>query len=417
MSNSLAIAAVTTTLQNLLFSGLREELGSGSITSLPLDKARSNSDSNQINLFLYHTTPNPAWRNRPKMTQVKRGISEEPPLGLDLYYLIVAYGKDDDEVASHQLLGRVMSIFHDHKILKPAEIIAATSKRLPESDLHEQIDGLNIVPQSLSFDEISKIWQVFDAQYRASVAYQISVVVLDSHIPVKVALPVLPQMNGRGVGSGRPLVSMGVPSLKKIRLPNRQRSAQFGNILTLRGMLMNRPNLSVQLLHPLLDEAIALTPLPEPTEEELSVQIPDREADEALISRWVAGFYSLSVVVPKEEYQQTSEELPLAFAPQVLNIATREEIPDCFTIEVTCVPRVRPAQRAVLLLGNRGIPLNDLTTPDNPREPSVLTFRVRNVPQGDYVVRLRVDGVDSIPVDFTTAPFEFARNQRMEVAE
>ncbi len=409
MSNSLAIAAVTTTLQNVLFSGLRGVLGSGNITTLPLDKARGNSDSNQINLFLYHAQPNPAWQNRPKRTQVKRGTSDEPPLGLDLYYLIAAYGKDDDEIASHQLLGRVMSLFHDRKILHAADILTATAKRLPESDLHEQIDSINITPQALSFEEISKIWQGFQAQYRASVAYQISVVTLDSQLPVNVPLPVLPERNG-GTGGGRRLFSnLGIPALKSIQLPNGQHSAQFGDVLTLRGSLLNRPQLSVQLAHPLLGEPIALSPLPEATEAELQVRLSDRAEDPSFVSRWVAGFYTLSLVCHREEYEQRSEALSLAIAPQVAGLASQQEGEGFCRIEVACYPQVRPGQQVVLLLGARGIALaEDITVPEDASAPSRLAFRARNVPAGVYVVRLRVDGVDSIPVDFSTQPDVFS---------
>ncbi|MBP0019239.1 MAG: DUF4255 domain-containing protein [Cyanobacteria bacterium SBLK] len=415
MSNSLAIAAVTATLQNILFAGLRGALGSGNITALPIDKARSDSDSNQINLFLYHTVPNPAWRNRPKRTQVKRGISAEPPLGLDLYYAFVAYGKDDDEVASHQLLGRVMSIFHDRKQLNAAEIGAATAERLPHSNLHQQIDSINIVPQSLSFDEMAKIWQLFQVQYRPSVFYQVSVVILDSVAPVNVALPVLPQMNGKVRGGSHPVVNTGIPRLQAIVLPNRQRRAHLGNVLTLRGALLNRPDLSVRLRHPLLREAIALPPLPGATGEELRVQLPDRLQDPSIASRWLAGIYTLSLVIPQEEYVRTSEELPLAIAPQVVGIDCREEGNGLMAIELACVPQVRRGQEVLLLLGDRGVALREAIAPEDPTEPSMLTFWVRNVPAGDYVVRLRVDGADSIPVDFATKPLGFAENQRLSI--
>jgi len=36
--------------------------------------------------------------------------------------------------------------------------------------------------------------------------------------------------------------------------------------------------------------------------------------------------------------------------------------------------------------------------------PSTLTFSIPNVDVGSYVVRLRVDGVDSIPVTYSGTP-------------
>ncbi|MEO0824389.1 MAG: hypothetical protein AAFY67_01845 [Cyanobacteria bacterium J06642_9] len=43
MSNSLAIATVTATLKNIIFAGIREELGNGTITTKSLERARENN--------------------------------------------------------------------------------------------------------------------------------------------------------------------------------------------------------------------------------------------------------------------------------------------------------------------------------------------------------------------------------------
>ena len=88
MSNSLAIAAVTATLRNLLNNnqtGLPTELADVDITTKPLDKAGNGNGSNdgsgnQVNLFLYQTEPNPAWRNMDMPIQVKTGEAGQPPL-------------------------------------------------------------------------------------------------------------------------------------------------------------------------------------------------------------------------------------------------------------------------------------------------------------------------------------------------
>ncbi|MGB0562419.1 MAG: DUF4255 domain-containing protein, partial [Spirulinaceae cyanobacterium] len=412
------IAAVTTTLQSLLFSGLRDELGSGTITALPLDKARRDSENHQINLFLYHATPNPAWRNRPRVAQVKRGSTDEPPLGLDLYYLIAAYGPNEDEIASHQLLGRVMSLLNDHKTLTAAEVATATRQRLPQSNLHEQLEGLSIVPQALSFEDLSKIWQVAQAQYRTSVAYQISVVILDSSQPIQVALPVLPQMNGHLRRGSQPLVGMGIPALKVVRLPHHQRTAQWGDRLTLEGSLLDAPDLSVQLQHSLLSEPQPLPLLTPPTSPELQVQLPRLEQLLSSAAQWVAGLYTIAVVRSQQEGLHLSEALPLAIAPQILEISPRRAPSGNLEIQLTCLPPLRPSQQVVLLLGDRGVlPQARSVSGEQPAAPTLITFRVRNLSPGRYVVRLRVDGVDSIPVDFATQPDAFDPRQIIEVTE
>ncbi len=188
MSNSLAIAAVTTTLRNIIARGIGDELGSGSVTTRPPDKARENGESsNQINIFLYHTLPNSALRNQDIPSRVKPGETGKLPLALNLYYLITAYGQDNDDILGHRLLGAAMRVLHDAAILKPGDIKAALS----ESNLHQQIERIRITPQSLSLDDVSKLWTTFQTQYRISAAYEVSVILIDSSLPVKAPLPVL----------------------------------------------------------------------------------------------------------------------------------------------------------------------------------------------------------------------------------
>src|SRR3954464_2784047 len=68
MSSPLAIAAVTATLRNLLTTSIASdpELNEPHVTMQPLDRARpAGNNANQLNIFLYWSLPNAAWRNRP----------------------------------------------------------------------------------------------------------------------------------------------------------------------------------------------------------------------------------------------------------------------------------------------------------------------------------------------------------------
>ncbi|NTU63992.1 MAG: DUF4255 domain-containing protein, partial [Chloroflexi bacterium] len=99
MSNSLAIAAVTTTLKNILIAGFADitDLGVIKFSTQPLDKARASDNDNQVNLFLYNAVINGAWRNNPEIPgKTRPGESAVPPLALDLYYLITTYGQGND---------------------------------------------------------------------------------------------------------------------------------------------------------------------------------------------------------------------------------------------------------------------------------------------------------------------------------
>lgn len=414
MSNSLAIAAVTTTLQDLIFQGIRDELGSGDITALPLDKARENRDRNQINLFLYHTMPNPAWGNRSKPRRARHGETEKPPLALDLYYLITAYGENDSDTRSHRLLGQVMSILHDHREFSPEEIEAATAQDLSDSDLHRQMERISVTPQALTFEEISKIWSSFQAQYRISAAYQVSVVLIDSTLPVVAALPVLARgQDDEGVA----VFPVMAPSLQSVQIPNRKPSAELGDLLTLRGSNLERPNLAIRCCHSRRSEAIELQPLPERTETEMQVLLPDPADDAEAILQWLAGFYTLSLSVQRPDYSWSTNELPLSLAPQIADIAPQEASAGDLLLTLTCRPQVHPDQRLVLLFGDRGIPPQPFSLPDDPTQPSTLRFQVKDAKPGMYVLRLRVDGVDSIPVDFSTRPWQFASDQQVRITD
>src|SRR6185312_5844642 len=196
LSNSFAIAAVTATLRNLLDQVKAplpidppgdSELADAHCTARPPDKARSSEDQNQLNLFLYQTVPNAAMRNLDMPGQTQPGETGMPPLAINLYYLLTAYGKNFDDVLSHRLLGRAMSILHDRALLMPGDIQIA----LTNNDAWRQIERIRITPHAMSTEEISKLWAVFQTPYRVSSAYEVSVVLIDSSLPTRTPLPVL----------------------------------------------------------------------------------------------------------------------------------------------------------------------------------------------------------------------------------
>ncbi len=104
MSNALAIAGVSAVLKDLLDSGVIDHqvtdvLGAGvTVSSLAPDVVPIDGDAAapRLNLFLYQVTHNAAWRN---VDLPSRGASghriSNPPLALDLHYLLTAYGITD----------------------------------------------------------------------------------------------------------------------------------------------------------------------------------------------------------------------------------------------------------------------------------------------------------------------------------
>lgn len=408
MSNALAIAAVTTTLRALLFQGVRDELGSGSVTTRPLDKARGNSDGNQINLFLYHTAASGAWRNMDMPHETKPGETSQIPLALELYYLVTAYGENDNDIRSHRLLGRAMSVLHNHAVLSPAEIETATrpnalDSELFGSDLHRQFERIRIVLLKLSFDEMSQIWRPFQVQYRISAAYQVSIALIESGIPAKTPLPVLRRgSEDRGV-----LATAGLPpSLLEVVLPNGKPSAELGDVLIIRGDRLDDENLTVRFRSLLSDTELEVVPLSR-TASELRVQLP-AATDTAAIAPWTSGIYTLAGVLRRPQMPVwATNELPFALAPTITEVSPLTAPRGDVTLSVGCTPSVQPNQRVTLLWGDREIPAESLT-------PTV-NFRIRDAQPGTYVIRLRVDRADSLPINFATRPLQFASNQTVTI--
>jgi len=65
-----------------------------------------------MNVFLYHVLPSGAWRNTNIPGRIRQGETGTFPLGLNLYYLLTAFGRENDNTRpfSHQEMGRAMSI-------------------------------------------------------------------------------------------------------------------------------------------------------------------------------------------------------------------------------------------------------------------------------------------------------------------
>jgi hypothetical protein len=391
MSNALGIAATTYTLQALLTQA------TPNVTALPPDRARNGGAGNQLNLFLYQTLLNPAWRN----------TESHAPLPLNLHYLITAYG--DTETDSHEVLGKAMSILHDHMLLDAAEIRGATQVDLPNSDLHQQLERVRITPLPLSLDEISKLWSGFQTQYRLSAAYEISVVLIDSTRPTRTPLPVLQRgKDDRGVTA----VAAATPTLSNLIPEHKLPSAQLGGLLTLEGQHLNS-ELKVRFNTFKLGQSLELTPEIGGSSHQLQVRLP---SGSPAISDWLAGFYSVSLVTRLPDLPAwTSNEVALGLAPTITLSALNASVGD--TVTITCTPRVRPEQRVLILFADQQLQVQSINTPPDTTQPTTLTFQVPPVAAGEYVVRLRVDGVDSLPFKRSGTPphLLFDPNQKVVI--
>lgn len=211
MSSALAIASVTAVLKDLLNNGLIDHdvastVGNVRVTAVAPDRidTTSTNQQSQLNLFLYQVTSNSGWRNVDLPSRDSRGRRvSNPPLALDLHFLLTAYGAL--EFHSEILLGYGMQLLHENPVLPrdairhslaPPSPVGGGAGLPPElqvlftSELAEQFEMIKIVPENLNPEEISRMWTAFQAHYRPSAAYQVSVVLIESRQSTRSSLPV-----------------------------------------------------------------------------------------------------------------------------------------------------------------------------------------------------------------------------------
>ena len=413
MSTPLAIAAVTVTLQVLLGKGIvgEADLNDATVTALPPDRARGNNNANQLNLFLYQTALNAAWRNADMPRQVNPGENGNSPLALNLYYLLTAYGRDNDvaQPFSHQLLGQAMSVLHDHPVLGRDEIKKATDASLKANGLDLQIERVRITPQPMSLEEISKLWTGFQTQYRLSAAYEIAVVLIDSNRASRAALPVLMRGPDDTGPTAQADLTPPFPHLDSATPQKNQPSARLNEAVVLTGFHLGGANVGVLFGNQHWSRGVEVAPDANGTSTELSVTLPNAP------TAWPAGFYTLAVLVKraKENYRRSTNEISLSIAPQITDFkpspANRDNKGE-FTLTITATPEVLPEQRAALFVGDA-----EFVAQARLKQTDPLIFAIKELKAGEYFLRLRVDGVDSLLVNRSKTPPEFDKNQKLTV--
>lgn len=428
MSSALAIAAVTATLIDLLNEGLLNHdlssIGSFSVTAQPPDRITTGStEANQLNVFLYQMTPNLGWRNVSLPSRDGQGQRiANPPLALDLHYLISAYGSQD--LNAEVLLGYAMQLLHENPVISRAQlrtvlgtpspvdgsIVPGRFGTLSAEDLADQIELIKITPAYPSADELAKLWTAMQSRYRPSMAYLVSVVLIQAEGGARLAPPVLQ----RGAGDRGPQAQAMPPSvLQAVRNPASALlpALRLGDDLSLIGSgLVRAGTLTASLANDRLGIANALPLAPGPTPQELRASLPDA-AQAGAMAQWAVGVYGVAVRVAEPGRPTwSSNSVPVAIAPQITATPLAAAAGAPFTLAVTCAPRLRPLQESGvrLLFGDTELLSTAIDTPADAAQPSTIEFEVPALAAGAYLLRLRVDGIDSLPVTVSGSPAVFA---------
>lgn len=418
MSTALAIGAVSAVLRNVLDNGLIDAVQAVggpvkvSVKAPDLINVDDAQFTPQLNLFLYQVSPNPGWRNAelPSRDSAGRRVTN-PPLALDLHYLLTAYGRED--LHAEILLGYGMQLLHDRPFLDRAAIRKALTlspldptilpgafQSPPNAGLAEQFETLRITWQSMDMEAMSKVWSAVQSHYRPSASYQVSVVLIEAQRPAGAPLPVLTRDL-----KVEPSMVVPYPAVESAAAPDGTQIAELGEQVVLHGHHLAGSNITVHLGHRLLvapHDIPVLLPNTDPVR--LAFTLP---AAESVGQPWPAGLWSITVTLTPqgESVPRTTNAAALLLAPvpetaglppKPTAVLTRDAATDRVKVVTTLKPAVRPEQTVTLALGTAQATVGPRINPVGSVEGE---FAPGLPPAAEAVLRLRVDGVDSRIID------------------
>jgi hypothetical protein len=414
VSNALAISGVTATLQYYLgnvYSGLSSTFGGAvTVSSKAPDLVQSSLGDgsalqNQVNIFLHQVTYNVGWRNAglPSLAADGQTLLKNPPLALDLHYLLTAYGSTDWQAEA--LLGYALLMLHQNPVLARSDISTALkalptnnasnplSSELGSSGLAEQFEMIKITPSTLGREELAWLWTALKADYRPSFPFQVSVVLMQPSTPLAFSLPVLSRAITVQAGAPAQLLLASPPTGQSAAAPGMSVTVSGASLAGATGVVLANPRLGIN--YPPFAPATV-------TDTRVTFVVPNAPAT------LPAGIYNLTLQFPGSSVAlpKTSNTLLLPIAPSILATPAPEvgAITGGTQVTINCAPSVLPNQPAQLIMGGTAVPAQPFTS-----AASQLNFQFTPaLATGSYLARLQVDGIMSpVAVDWNVTPPTF----------
>jgi hypothetical protein len=414
VSTNLAVATTTRVLGSLLERSITDAGVSSLLDSPPYFTPQapdqienSGQEGSRLALFLYHVTFNQGWREVGLPSRNSAGqVIDRPPLVIDLHYLLVGYGQAD--YVQHLLLGIGMQALHENPVLYRQQIAAvfttppplsAMDTVLATSGVETQVEQIKITPEPLTTEDLSKLWTSFGSKFRPSAGYLATTLLIESKTPVAAAAPVMVR-NLAVVQLRRPEISAVTPQYLLW--------APGGMSLTLTGTNLTGTGTSAVFdLAPTspqvpqrVDASTATVPVP-PLPAGLNslhmvqqVEIGAPPAKNVVQSN-IALFYLQPVI----------RRSPSGTHPELITVGPVDNsvTPPVRTVTVQLDPAVGPKQKVQLLLDELNPPAGQAplsftfdARPDQISTNSV-SFDTFSTRAGDYLLRVRVDGAESLP--------------------
>jgi Pvc16 N-terminal domain len=434
MSTALAIASVTAVLKDLLNNALIDHdvdasIGEVIVSTLPPDRvdALDQQKKSRLNLFMYQVTPNPGWRNVGLPSRNSNGDRvSNPPLAIDLHYLLTAYGAE--ELHAEILLGYGMQLLHETPVLTRDAIRRSLTPPSPvvgggdlppaltalfSSELAEQVEQIKIAPSALSTEEISRMWAAFQAKYRPTAVYQVSVVLIESKGTTRSALPVrarkvkvipfkqpiIERIDSRATPADEIVAGQPILAGFQLVLVGSQLSGEVTRVLV-GGIEIPSNQISVT-------DSQVIAPIP--------VALPAGVQGAQVVHQTLLG----SPPTPHRGVESNVAAFVLRPRIETIGISDQQGSGSSLrsaNLNLTVKPAIGDTQRVVFLL-NQFLPITSppsgvdaipdaysfvapirrvLSPPTSPPGPSEnITIPIKGVRAGSYLVRIQVDGAES----------------------
>jgi hypothetical protein len=415
MSNALAIGAVTAVIRSLLENGLIQQGIASSLGEVPritaqapeLDNGSSGAQSrDRLNLFFCQATTNPGWRNVGMPTRNHDGDRvNTDPLALDLHYLLTAYSQETFH--AEIMLGYAMQLLHETPVL-PRDTIRNALRSLSGSnrpadrsiataDLADQIEQIKISAQPTNSEELSRFWSALQTPYRPSASYQVSVVLLEMNRSRKTALPVQ-QRNVYVTPFQQPIVES-IESTDGATQPITLDTTLLikGQKLAANATRIKIGNTSVSLLAETINDR------------QITLSIANLETNTLNALR--SGIQTLQVIhdlmlgTPGDPHRGFESNITaFILRPQILRDANQNyqislaNTSTGFTMSLSLRPIVGLDQRVLLLLNHvNGTNAYSFEALARSLDEASVSFNIpRSVRSGRYLVRVQVDGAESL---------------------
>lgn len=402
MSNFLAVATVTETLRQMLDTNVNKDVSGGARATAvrPASPDKSSMDGLPevgVNVYLYQISFNTAWRNADLPTRRGDGtLIQRPRAALNLNYLLTFYG-EEKQLEPQRVLGSVIRALHAQPMLTRQQIQSSVEAVdfLQDSDLADEVEQVKFTPIPLSVEELHNLWSgFFQAPYVLSTAYQASVVFIEGKETPREALPV--RVPGLSV------ISFRQPIIEQVRAQGNQ------PIIMGAGLIILGRNLQGDLTRVRIGE-VEIEP-DEIDENRIELQLSSPPFPQGSLR---AGVKSIQVVhksmigsppTPHPGFESNALAFilrPVIKSVGVLNVhGNHAAVSGEMSLQVE--PQIGKNQRVALLLNEiSGISGDSraayiFAVPRRNADVDTISAAFEGVKAGDYLVRLQVDGAESL---------------------